>query len=49
MKSILEQWSGKFEIDGEIYTDLRDFKCKTGENFHIKLLSKRREVKDLDD
>ena len=46
MKQILEQWKGKFEVDGEIYLDLNDFEFKDGEDFHITLLSKRREIKD---
>lgn len=46
MKTILEEWSGKFEVDGEIYVDLKDFEFKDGEDFHVTLLSKRREIKD---
>jgi hypothetical protein len=46
MIRILDQWTGKFEVNGEIYNDLYDFEYKNGEEFHIKLLAKRREVKD---
>ena len=46
MKEILEQWNGKFEIDGEIAVNLDDLKVKDGDEFHVKLLSKRREVSD---
>lgn len=46
MIRILDQWSGKFEVDGEIYNDLYDFEYKDGEEFHIKLLAKRRELGD---
>ena len=45
MKAILEQWSGKYELDGDICVDLYDFNPKDGDEFHIKLLSKRREVR----
>ncbi len=49
MKEILQKWSGKFEINNEIYTDLHDVELKDGEDFHITLLSKRREVSDIED
>lgn len=44
MKAILEEWKGKYEVDGEITTDLYNFNPKDGDDFHIKLLSKRRKV-----
>lgn len=43
MIRILDQWKGKFEVNGEIYTDLYDFDYEDGEEFHIRMLSKRRE------
>lgn len=46
MKQILEQWSGKFEVDGEIEMNLDTLKLNNGDNFHVKLLSKRREIRD---
>lgn len=49
MKEILEQWSGKFEVDGEIHTDLYDLDLKDGDEFHITLLSKNRKVYDEED
>ena len=48
MIRILDQWSGKFEVDGKIYNDLYDFEYEDGEEFHIKLLAKRREVRDVE-
>jgi len=48
MKKILEEWTGKYVIDDEVYTDLHSFKPKDGDDFHITLLSKRREVNDED-
>ncbi len=48
MKQILEQWSGKFEVNGEIEMNLDTLKVKDGDNFHVKLLSKRREINDED-
>jgi hypothetical protein len=38
MKTILEQWDGKFEIDDEIEENLDNFNPEDGEEFHIKLL-----------
>ena len=46
MKQILEQWSGKFEVDGEIEMTLDNLKVDNGDDFHVKLLSKRREIRD---
>lgn len=46
MIRILDQWTGKFEVDGEILTDLYDIDYEDGEEFHIRLLSKRRDVHD---
>lgn len=46
MKQILEQWSGKFEVDGEIEMTLDNLKVNNGDDFHVKLLSKRREIRD---
>lgn len=46
MKQILEEWSGKFEVNGEIDVNLDNLKVKDGDEFHVKLLSKNREVKD---
>lgn len=48
MKAILDEWSGKYEIDGEIYTDLYDFNPKDGDEIHITLLSKSRKVSNCD-
>ena len=49
MKEILEKWTGKFEVDGEIHNDLYDVNLNDGDDFHIKLLSKNRVVDDADD
>ena len=49
MKEILEKWSGKFKMNDEIYTDLQNVDLKDGDEFHITLLSKRREVDDEED
>lgn len=49
MKQVLEQWSGKFEVNGEITVNLDTLKVKDGDNFHVKLLSKRREINDDED
>lgn len=38
MKTILEQWDGKFEIDGEIEDNLDNLNLEDGDEFHIKLL-----------
>lgn len=46
MKQILEQWSGKFEVNGEIEVNLDNLNVKNGDDFHVKLLSKRREIND---
>lgn len=48
MKQILEEWKGKYEVNGEINTDLYNFNPKDGDDFHITLLSKRREISDED-
>ena len=49
MKQVLEQWSGKFEVNGEITVNLDTLKVKDGDSFHVKLLSKRREINDDED
>lgn len=49
MKQVLEQWSGKFEVDGEIYVSLDNVKVKDGNDFHVRLLPKNREVDDEED
>lgn len=49
MKDILEKWSGKFEVDGEIHNDLYNIDLKDGEEFHITLLSKNRRIEDEED
>ena len=46
MKQILEQWSGKFEVNGEIEVNLDNLNVKNGDDFHVRLLSKRREIND---
>ena len=46
MKQILEKWGGKFEVDDEIDVDLHNLNVKDGDNFHVVLLSKRREIRD---
>lgn len=46
MKQILEKWSGKFEVNDEIDVDLHNLNVKDGDNFHVVLLSKRREIRD---
>lgn len=49
MKQILEQWSGKFEVDGEIHIDLDNLKVKDGDDFHVRLIPKRQEIADEED
>lgn len=49
MKQILEQWSGKFEVNGEIDVSLDNVKVKDGDDFHVRLLPKNREVDDEED
>lgn len=49
MKQVLEQWSGKFEVNGEITVNLDTLKVKDGDSFHVKLISKRREIDDDED
>lgn len=46
MKQILEKWSGKFEVNGEIDVDLHNLNVEDGDDFHVVLLSKRREIRD---
>ena len=46
MKQRLEQWSGKFEVNGEIEVNLDTLKVTNGDEFHVKLISKRREIRD---
>lgn len=46
MKQILEQWDGKFIVNDEIAVNLDDLKVKDGDEFHVRLLSKRREIDD---
>lgn len=48
MEQLLEQWDGKFEVDGEIYVNLNDFEFNDGDDIHITLLPKRREIRDRD-
>ena len=48
MKQILEQWNGKFIVDGDVAVNLDNLKVKDGEDFHVKLISKNREVSDED-
>lgn len=48
MKEILGQWSGKFKVNGDIVLNLDDVKFKDGEDFHIELLSKQREIDEED-
>lgn len=49
MKEVLEKWSGKFKIDDEIHNDLYDLDLKSGDEFHVILLSKNRKVEDEED
>lgn len=49
MKQILEQWSGKFEVNGEIDINLDKLNVKDGDEFSVKLISKNREVDDGED
>ena len=49
MKQVLEQWSGKFEVNGESTVNLDTLKVKDGDSFHVKLISKRREIDDDED
>lgn len=46
MKQILEKWGGKFEVGDEIDVDLHNLNVKDGDDFHVVLLSKRREIRD---
>lgn len=48
MKQILEEWKGKFEVNGEIDVNLDNLKVNDGDEFHVRLLSKRREINDKD-
>lgn len=48
MKQVLEQWSGKFEVNGDIDVSLDNLKVKDGDDFHVKLLPKRQEIDDED-
>ena len=38
MKTILEQWDGKFEIDDEIEENLDNLNLEDGDECHIKLI-----------
>jgi hypothetical protein len=49
MKQILEDWSGKFEIDGEVEMNLDNLDVKDGDSFHVVLLPKGKEVNDEED
>lgn len=49
MKQILEQWSGKFKVNGEVVINLDTLKVKDGDDFHVQLISKRREIEDDED
>lgn len=46
MKEILAEWDGKFKIGDEVHMDLDTLDVKDGDDFHIQLLSKRREIHD---
>ena len=46
MKQILEQWSGKFDVDGEIDVNLDSLNVHDGDEFHVRLIPKNREVHD---
>lgn len=48
MKQLLEQWSGKFVVNGEVEMDLHSLNVKDGDDFHVRLISKRREINDED-
>lgn len=48
MKEILERWDGKFKIGNDVCVNLDNLKVKDGEDFHVQLLSKRREIHDED-
>jgi len=48
MKTILEEWEGKFKVGDEVCMNLDTLKVKDGEDFHVQLLSKRREIHDED-
>ena len=43
MKKKLEKWKGKFLVNHEIVDDLKKVNIKDGDEFHIKLLAKRKE------
>ena len=42
MKKTLEKWKGKFLVNHEVKDNLKDVKFKNGEEFHIRLLAKRK-------
>ncbi len=46
MKQILEQWNGKFIVNGEVDINLDRLELKDGEEFHVRLLPKNKEVDD---
>lgn len=48
MKTILEEWDGKFKIGNDVCVNLDNLDVKDGEDFHVQLLSKRREIHDED-
>lgn len=48
MKTVLEKWTGKYVVNGEVRVDLHDFNPKDGDDFHITLLSKNREIRDAE-
>ena len=48
MKQILEEWKGKFIVNNEVTTNLDTLDVKDGDDFHVQLISKRREIDDED-
>ena len=46
MKQILEQWSGKFEVDNNIEMNLDTLDVKDGDDFHVLLIPKNKEIED---
>ena len=46
MKEILSEWSGKFKVGDEVCVNLDNLKVKDGDEFHVQLISKRREIED---
>lgn len=46
MKQILEEWSGKFMTETDVSVNLDNLKVKDGDEFHVRLIPKNREVDD---